>query len=76
MTAEKELMKSIVKVLAKYPTLKDVPAGEWNRVEAIITQFKAEVLVKFLMDIDEVHSMHIRENAERCVSNYLNQLKD
>jgi hypothetical protein len=30
-----------------------------------------EHLISFLMDIDECYAMHIRENAERCVDEYL-----
>jgi hypothetical protein len=38
----KKLMEKIIKILAQYPTLKDVPAGEWNRIESIIKQAKSE----------------------------------
>ena len=30
-----------------------------------------ELLIDFLMEIDEVYAMHIRENAEKCVDEYL-----
>lgn len=32
-----------------------------------------ECLVSFLMDIDECHGMHVREQAEKCVNEYLNK---
>ena len=35
---------------------------------------KRELLIAFLMEVDEVHAMHIRENAEKCVDNYLSKL--
>lgn len=46
MTEENGLMETIVKILAKYPTLKEVPAGEWNRIGAIINQFPKEACHK------------------------------
>jgi hypothetical protein len=38
----KELMFEIIKILAQYPTLENMPAGEWNRIDAIIKQAKSE----------------------------------
>ena len=32
---------------------------------------KQELLITFLMEIDECYGMHIREEAEKCVNNYL-----
>ena len=42
MTPEKELTQKIIKILAQYYELKGIPAGEWNRIEAIIQQAKTE----------------------------------
>lgn len=35
------------------------------------TESKKELLITFLMEIDECYGMHIREEAEKCVNNYL-----
>ena len=35
------------------------------------TESEKELLITFLMEIDECYGMHIREEAEKCVNNYL-----
>ena len=37
------------------------------------TESKKELLITFLMEIDECYGMHIREEAEKCVNNYLKE---
>jgi len=42
MTPEKELIQKIIRVLTPYSDFVNVPAGEWNRIEAIIKYNKSE----------------------------------
>jgi hypothetical protein len=42
----------------------------WREMES-----KKELLIAFLMEIDECYGMHIREEAEKFVTNYLKQIR-
>jgi hypothetical protein len=33
-----------------------------------------ELLIDFLMEVDEVYGMHVREDAEKCADNYLKSI--
>lgn len=35
---------------------------------------RRELLIDFLMEVDEVYGMHIREDAEKCADNYLKSI--
>ena len=35
---------------------------------------RRELLIDFLMEVDEVYGMHVREDAEKCADNYLESI--
>ena len=56
----------------------DAPLNEDEYVDMVKSaksnySTQKQILVDFLMEVDEVYAMHVRENAEKCVDSYLNK---
>ncbi len=41
-------------------------------IPAVINQ--RELLIDFLMNVDEVYGMHVKKDAEKCADNYLKSI--
>ena len=54
----------------------DVTLDTSEKATDVITDVsqQRELLIAFLMDIDECYGMHVRENAEKCTDEYLSNL--
>lgn len=82
MTKEEECMRALLYLYLEVPSIivddikeKVIDALNEAKNSAILdVSNKRKLLVDFLMEIDEVYGMHVREDAEKCVDNYLKSI--
>lgn len=82
MTKEQECMKALQCLYLEVPSViaddvKQKVIDALNEVKNCTIPDvinRRELLIDFLMEVDEVYGMHIREDAEKCADNYLKSI--